>query len=77
MIQGKRMSEMVTVDPKGFTGWNMSIMQLFGSGPKITITCGKCSNTFTQRIQMVDNPGSPCPHCGVVNVLPLTVDRAS
>ena len=71
----KRRSEMTTVAPKDLNGWNMSIMQLFGSGPKMTITCGICSNTFTQRIQMVDNPGCPCPHCGVVNVLQLTVDR--
>jgi len=59
------------VVPKSFSGWCMSIMQLFGSGPKFTITCGACLATFTQRIPMVDRPGCPCPNCGAVNVLPL------
>lgn len=63
----------MTVTPKDFTGWNMSIMQLFGSGPKFTITCGGCEATFKKRIPMIDNPGVVCPHCGAVNKLPLEV----
>ena len=47
----------------------MSIAQLWGSGPKLTITCGHCSITFKQRIPMINNPGIKCPNCGVVNVL--------
>lgn len=62
------------VAPKYFEGWSMSIMQVFGKGPKFKITCGECSTSFTHRITMVSNPGCPCPHCGTVNVLPLRVD---
>lgn len=51
----------------------MSIAQLWGSGPKFTITCGNCSNTFSKRIPMVDNPGIACPNCGAVNKLPVTI----
>lgn len=68
---------MKTVRPKSMSGWNMSIMQLFGSGPKFTITCGNCSTTFSRRIQMVEDPGCPCPHCGMVNILPLAVNGES
>jgi len=59
------------VVPIRYSGMSMSIVQLFGSGPKFTITCGNCSATFKKRIPMVDNPGIPCPHCGAVNVLDL------
>lgn len=53
----------------------MSIAQLWGSGPKMTITCGKCEVTWQQRIPMVAEPGVVCPHCRTVNKLPLTVSR--
>jgi len=66
---------MITVEPKAFTGYNMSIAQLWGSGPKFKINCGNCSITFKQRIPMVDSPGVKCPNCGVVNVLELTVGK--
>lgn len=62
---------MKKVKPKYIGGWNMSIAQLWGSGPKLTITCGDCSSTFKQRVPMIDKPGVVCPHCGTVNVLPL------
>lgn len=52
----------------------MSIAQLFGSGPKWTITCGSCNATFRKRIPMVDNPGIPCPSCSAINVLPIEVN---
>lgn len=62
------------VRPIALSGWNMSIAQLFGSGPKLTVTCGGCRATFRKRVPMVDAPGLACPHCGAVNVLPLTVE---
>jgi hypothetical protein len=62
------------VRPHSFEGFNFSLLQLVGKGPKFTITCGECRVTFKQRIPMTDNPGVPCPHCGVVNVLPLEVE---
>lgn len=58
---------------KEATGWNMSIAQLFGSGPKWTIRCGNCEVDFTARIPMVDQPRVPCPHCRAVNIVPVTV----
>jgi len=65
---------MKTVEPIQATGYNMSLAQLFGSGPKWTITCGECKGTFRKRIPMIENPGIPCPYCGSVNILPVTID---
>lgn len=65
-----------TVKPKNATGWNMSLAQLFGSGPKWTITCGDCSGTFKKRLPMVDNPGVQCEYCGAINVLPYKIVSA-
>ena len=67
---------MNAVTPKAFAGWNMSIAQLFGSGPKWTITCGGCAATFKKRIPMMDKPGIACPHCGAINVLPIKAGSA-
>jgi len=54
-------------------GYNMSIAQLWGSGPMWAITCGKCEVTFQKRIPVTNNPGVACPNCGIVNKLPLKV----
>lgn len=62
-----------TVVPKNAKGFNMSLAQIFGSGPKWTISCGDCSVTFKKRIPIVNEPGIECPHCGAVNVLPLII----
>lgn len=62
------------VTPKYFEGWNMSLAQLFGSGPKFTITCGNCSGTFQKRIPIVNHPGIACPYCGAINRLPIEVE---
>lgn len=64
-----------TVAPHSFSGWNWSPAQMFGSGPKMTITCGACRLTFQRRIPMVDNPGIACPKCQTVNVLPLRIEQ--
>lgn len=64
---------METVEPLGFRGWNFTPLQIFGMGPKWAITCGKCRCTFEKRIPMTHTPGIACPHCNVVNVLPITV----
>jgi rRNA maturation endonuclease Nob1 len=68
-------SSVKVVRPKNCTGYNMSFAQLWGSGPKWTITCGECEATFQKRIPMVTEPGIPCPHCGAVNKLPITVTQ--
>lgn len=49
----------------------MTLLQLFGVGPKWDITCGNCSATFTKRLPLIDRPGLVCPRCGAVNVLPI------
>jgi phage FluMu protein Com len=51
----------------------MSVAQLWGSGPKMTVGCGACSGTFTQRVPMVDHPVVQCPYCKNLNKLPFTV----
>ena len=56
-----------TVRPASATGYNMTLLQLAGVGPKWTVTCGECLASFTKRLPLVDNPGLVCPHCGVVN----------
>lgn len=58
-----------TTTPDHARGYNMSLAQLFGSGPKWSITCGACHVTFKKRIPMIDEPGIKCPECGVVNRL--------
>lgn len=68
---------MKTVTPAAASGYNMSFAQLWGSGPKWTITCGECSMTFKERIPMVDNPGIRCPGCGAINVLPMTISHCA
>jgi len=66
---------MKTVHPKAASDLSMSTAQLFGSGPKWTITCGSCNGTFRKRIPMIDRPGIQCPYCGDVNVLPVVITR--
>lgn len=41
----------------------------FVSGPKFRVICGECSNQFSERIQMVNDPEVLCPHCGTFNQL--------
>ncbi len=61
------------VTPIFVQGWNASIAQLWGSGPKFTITCGSCEGTFKKRIPMIDNPGISCPYCSSINIIPVTI----
>ena len=60
-----------TTIPKDFEGWNVSLTQIFGLGPKWTITCGECGLTFKKRLPMVSNPGIECQFCGVINIIPV------
>lgn len=64
---------MKTVNAKEASGFSMSLTQLFGYGPKWTITCGQCSGTFRKRIPMITHPGVQCPYCGTINIIPVTV----
>ena len=41
-------------------GWNMSIMQIFGSGPKLTIECGHCGRIFEKRVAPANHPIVGC-----------------
>lgn len=68
------MSKPKIVKPIECSGLNFSLAQLFGSGPKWTITCGSCRRTFKKRVPVVDNPGIPCPSCNAINVLPFEVE---
>jgi hypothetical protein len=67
---------MEKVIPKAASGYNMSIASIWGSGPKWAISCGRCEITFKARVPMVDSPGLKCPHCGVINILPIVIGRA-
>lgn len=62
------------VNAKQFQGYNMSLMQLFGKGPKYTIVCGNCEYTFSKRISMVDYPTVECPRCNILNRLSLEIE---
>lgn len=66
---------MKTVTPFDFEGRSMSLAQIFGKGPMFHITCGNCRGSFSQRIPMVDHPGLKCPHCDVINIMPLMMER--
>ena len=63
----------MSVRPLRASGYSFSVMQIFGKGPKWSITCGKCRATFETRIPMIDFPGIPCPSCREVNILPIEV----
>ena len=63
------------VIPLRFHCWNMTFMQIFGKGPKVTIVCGNCMETFSKRIFMVDHPTVRCPYCQVINVIPLIIEQ--
>jgi len=63
----------MSVRCKSAQGRNTTPLQVFGLGPKFTITCGACDVTFRKRIPMVDEPGVVCPRCGEVNILPFRV----
>ena len=62
---------MEVVRPKYAEGWNMSLAQLWGSGPKFTIVCGKCGEEFSQRIEVKNNPRVVCPYCRTINEIPV------
>jgi hypothetical protein len=72
MIRMEQRTKIERVIPKEFEGFNMSIFQFFGSGPKFTIICGKCEFKFRKRIPVVNNPTVVCPYCNTINVLPTT-----
>lgn len=52
------------------SGWNMSIAQLWGSGPKVQVRCGGCGGAFSVRIAVANYPVVRCP-CGQANKLNL------
>lgn len=63
----------MSVRPKAFSGFTATLLQVFGIGPKFSITCGNCSMTFKQRLPTgIDYPGVRCPGCGEINEMPLT-----
>ena len=66
---------MKTVRPNWAKGYNMSWTLNIFNGPKWTINCGNCSNTFKKRIDVVNQPAVVCPFCGAVNKLNLMVSR--
>lgn len=62
------------VSPRAYRGYGTSItLNLFGVGPKFTISCGGCPGTFTTRIPLVDSPTVRCPHCLSWNELDLVI----
>lgn len=65
---------MKTTTPTNFSGWNWSLTQIFGVGPKLTVNCGECNLTFSKRIQLISNPGVQCKYCGAINIIPITVE---
>jgi rubrerythrin len=78
MVEQKRpnpMKKVEKVEAASIEGFNVSIFQLFGSGPKMTVTCGECGFKFKKRIIMVDEPTVICPYCDVMNTLPLEIER--
>jgi len=52
----------------------MSLMQLFGLGPRWTIRCGHCGNTFSERLPMIDFPTIPCPLCKTLNRIQVVTE---
>jgi phage FluMu protein Com len=65
------------VYPENFTGYNLTLLSIFGIGPKFTIKCGECSYVFKDRIPLIDYPTVLCPHCDALNQFPFTVTTES
>lgn len=63
------------VTPDNAEGFNMTLAEIFGIGPKWAITCGTCHGSFKKRLPLVDYPGIACPYCGIINKLNLTWDE--
>lgn len=58
------------VKARAFNGFQATLLQIFGKGPKMTVVCGDCHRTFKQRVPyLVNNPCLTCPHCGTANQL--------
>lgn len=61
------------VNAKSVEGWQMSLMQLFGKTPKVTIVCGNCSYEFARRFDVSEckgqHPIAECPKCSAKNKL--------
>ena len=58
----------------GGEGLNIS---LHPAGPKWTITCGNCGNTWRRRVPKVNRPRFPCPHCNEMNLLNVVWESAA
>jgi hypothetical protein len=54
-------------------GWNISIAQIWGSGPLLTIQCGKCKRRFDKRVRPAHRPVVSCGVCGAPNQLDITI----
>jgi hypothetical protein len=65
--KGARMAVKAAYAEAMSMSWNLNIL----SGPKMTITCGKCLCTFTDRPPKVNYPRVPCPHCNELNIIPF------
>lgn len=62
------------VNATDWEGPAMSLMQLFGLGPKWTVRCGHCKHTFVTRIPVVDYPTIPCPLCKTLNRIQVVTE---
>jgi hypothetical protein len=61
---------------KSVEGWNMSLLQLIGKSPSMTIVCGKCYYEFSRRFNTAEcrgrGPITICPGCGTRNRVPVS-----
>jgi len=57
-----------------FHGSNISITLNLFCGPKFYIECGSCRASFNKRIDAVDYPKVICPHCGIINEIPVVLE---
>ena len=63
---------MRVVKPKYSSGNNLTLLQLFGKGPKHKICCGECGCMFEKRLTPdVNFEKIMCPHCNTINEMPF------
>lgn len=67
------MSDDKTYSGEVIDGWTVSIAQIWGSGPLLTIKCGKCQQHFDKRVRPSHRPVTCCTICGAANRLDITV----
>ena len=74
IVKAKEIHGLRAVAISASTIWSMTLLQLFGIGPKMHVLCGKCERWFAGRIMMVNRPRLKCTFCDAINILDIVLN---